>query len=52
MDNGSCCLVCYSSNPIGSEFRHLKQDTHIMKGRNRNYEARFGMNGDNRRQTL
>lgn len=51
MDRGIHCRVCHSSNHMAPKYRHLKQDTHLVRARNRNYESRFGMEGEHGRQT-
>lgn len=51
MDSGTYCRACHSSNHATSKCRHLKKHIQFVESGNRNYEARFGMERDHRRQT-
>lgn len=51
IDSGTYCQVWYSRNNVSSKCRHLKQDTHFVRARTRNYESYFVMEDDHRRQT-
>lgn len=50
MVTGTYCRFWYSSNHVTSECRHLKQETQFVWARNSNYEAKFGENGNTRKQ--
>lgn len=50
MDSDTYCRVCYDSNHITSERHNLKQGTQIVMGRNRNYDAKLGEDGNHWRQ--
>lgn len=50
MDIGTYCQICYNSNHVTLGCCHLKQGTQFVRSMNRNNKARFGSNGDHRRQ--
>lgn len=49
-DDSTYYQAFYSSNHNTLKYRHLKEDTHFIKARNRRYETGFGTGGDHRRQ--
>lgn len=50
MDSGTSYRVCYRRNHVTFRCRHIMKETHFLETYNHNYEARFGMEGNHRKQ--
>lgn len=50
-DIATYCRVGHGSTHVNSKSYHLKENILFVKIHNRNFKARFGMEGENRRQT-